>query len=238
MISIIIPTYNEEKVIDGCLKQFIPYKKKYNLELIVSDGKSGDATVKRAKRLADKVVVWGGAGRQNIPQGRNAGCFKAKGDILFLTDADCRIKDIRGFFDRVSKEFENKKLVGLTGSVLVNPKEKKFSDNIHGFFNFYNQITNLFGIGGARGEFQIVRASAFMKINGYNEKLVSSEDYDLFYRLRKVGKVKFVNSLVIFESARRYRKHGYFKTVFTWLYEGVCVTFTGKSPFKEWESIR
>ncbi len=238
MISVVIPTYNEEKVIEDGIKQFLPLKKKYDLEIIVSDGKSTDNTVKIAKKYADKVIVWKKKQRQNIPQGRNAGCFKAKGDILFVTDADCRVKNIDSFFKRIIKEFKDPKLVALTGKVLINPKEKKLIDNIHHLFNTYNDITNILKIGGARGEFQVIRMSAFKKIKGYNEKLACSEDFDLFYRLRKLGKVKFVCSLVIFESARRYRKLGYPKVVATWIYEGLHHLLTGRAAYKEWEVVR
>ena len=238
MISVIIPAFDEEKVIEGCIKQFLAFKKKFGLEIIVSDGGSKDNTVKIAKRFADKVVVWKKKVRQNIPQGRNAGCFAAKGNLLFVTDADCRVKDLEKFFSKVIFEFGDEKLVALTGNVLINPKEKKFVDSIHHFFNFYNHITNLLHIGGARGEFQVVRASAFKKVGGYDEKLTSSEDFDLFYRLRNFGKVKFVYSLVVFESARRYRKLGYPRVLVTWLFEGLYNIFTGKAPFKEWKVVR
>lgn len=238
MISVVIPAYNEEKVIEGGIRQFLPFKKRYDLEIIVSDGKSTDSTVKIAKRYADKVVVWNKKARQNIPQGRNAGCFKAKGDILFVTDADCRVRNMKRFLDKIIKEFKDPKMVALTGNVLVNPKEKIFSDNIHHLFNFYNRITNLLHIGGARGEFHVIRSSAFRKIKGYDEKLACSEDYDLFYRLRKLGDVRFVPSLTVFESPRRYRKLGYPRTIMTWIYEGLNMIFTGKAPFKEWKVIR
>lgn len=238
MISVVIPTFNEEKMIEGCLKQFLPFKKKFGLELIVSDGGSSDNTVMIARRFADTVVVWKKRGRSNIPQGRNSGCFASTGDLLFVTDADCRVKDLDFFFKEVIARFADKKLVGLTGDVLVNPKERKFVDIIHHFFNFFNCLTNLLHIGGARGEFQVIRSSAFKKLHGYDERLTSSEDYDLFFRLRKFGKIKFVCSLVVFESARRYRQLGYPRVLITWFYEGLYHLITGKAPFKEWKVVR
>lgn len=59
MISVVIPTYDEEKVVVGCLKQFVPLKKRFGLGLIVSDGGSSDNTVKIAKSLLTKWLFGG-----------------------------------------------------------------------------------------------------------------------------------------------------------------------------------
>lgn len=69
-ISIIIPTYEEEKAIEQTLRQFEAHKD--ICEVIVSDGGSKDRTVQRAELLADKVVTHTDTSRQNIAQGRNA----------------------------------------------------------------------------------------------------------------------------------------------------------------------
>ena len=46
MISVIIPTLNEEKLLPALLAQFSPdVIRKFDLELIVSDGGSTDATI-------------------------------------------------------------------------------------------------------------------------------------------------------------------------------------------------
>ena len=56
-ISIIIPAYNEEKALERTLLHFLPFKEKYNLEIIVADDASTDRTVEIAERFADKVVL-------------------------------------------------------------------------------------------------------------------------------------------------------------------------------------
>ena len=77
MISIIIPTLNEAKIIESTLRTLaatltLPY------EVIVSDGGSTDGTPELAARYANTVVVYSGAGRQTIGQGRNDGARVAE----------------------------------------------------------------------------------------------------------------------------------------------------------------
>jgi glycosyltransferase involved in cell wall biosynthesis len=80
MISIIIPTLNEEKVIESTLCTLastltLPH------EVIVSDGGSSDRTVELAAKCATALVVLSGSGRQTIVQGRNDGAKTARGDF-------------------------------------------------------------------------------------------------------------------------------------------------------------
>ncbi|HRT12001.1 MAG TPA: glycosyltransferase family 2 protein, partial [Methanoculleus sp.] len=58
MISVVVPTYNEEQNIERCLRsladQTVPRK---NYEIIVVDGNSKDRTRDLAETLADQVFI-------------------------------------------------------------------------------------------------------------------------------------------------------------------------------------
>ncbi|HPD51509.1 MAG TPA: glycosyltransferase family 2 protein, partial [Methanoculleus sp.] len=58
MISVVVPTYNEEQNIERCLRsladQTVPRK---NYEIIVVDGNSKDRTRDLAEPLADQVFI-------------------------------------------------------------------------------------------------------------------------------------------------------------------------------------
>ncbi len=80
MISIIIPTLDEEKLIETTLRSLkegltLPH------EIIVSDGGSSDRTVEIARCFADQLVEHRGAWRETIGQGRNQGARVAKGEL-------------------------------------------------------------------------------------------------------------------------------------------------------------
>src|SRR4051812_1846574 len=92
-LSIVIPTRNEAQALERTLKQYLPWKDKYGLELIVSDGNSTDGTLEIARKLADKVVPAEPGKKQNIAIGRNAGAWAASGEFIFETDADVHMPD-------------------------------------------------------------------------------------------------------------------------------------------------
>lgn len=89
-----------------------------------------------------------------------------------------------------------------------------------------------------RGECHIIKKDVFEKIGGYNESLAAGEDFELFKRVRKLGKILFEQKMFIYESPRRYRKYGHFKIFFLWLFNSIFVIFKNKSLHKNWEQIR
>ena len=92
MISIIIPTLNEESVLEETLKN-IRKIKSTPYELIISDGNSTDRTVEIAQKYTDNIVVYKGEERQTIAGGRNLGAGIAGGSCLVFQDADVVVPD-------------------------------------------------------------------------------------------------------------------------------------------------
>ncbi|MCX8010943.1 MAG: glycosyltransferase, partial [Ignavibacteria bacterium] len=75
LISIIIPSLNEEKLLPNLLAQLSSeeLKNKFNFEIILSDGGSKDRTIEIAKKFCDEIVYHLNGTRQKISQGKNAG---------------------------------------------------------------------------------------------------------------------------------------------------------------------
>lgn len=241
-ISLIIPTLNEEKLIKNTLNQFTPLlKEKYNFEIIISDGGSTDTTLNELTSIVDKTITKIPGVKQNIPKGRNAGAKAASGKFLYFLNADTMIKDASKFFETTLAAFENEKNLALTCRFNVFPGDVKLSDIMfHGFYNNYVRLINKTGMGMGRGECQMVRRDIFEQVNGYNENLAAGEDYDLYRRIKKLGKgkIKFINDLVIYESPRRYRKYGYLRVFGAWTRNSFSVFFRNRSVSKEWEAVR
>lgn len=240
IISIIIPALNEEKLIRQALIQFDEVvRKKHNLEIIVSDGGSKDATLQIINGLADKVLIHKEIFKQNISQGRNQGALNSKGDVLIFLNADTLISDVNLFFDRILKLFEKNEIVALACPVMVFKNEECLKDRIfHSFYNNYVRFLNKFIMGMGRGECHVIKRKAFEKVGCYNEKMNAGEDFDLYKRLKKIGKIKFLKDIVVYESPRRYRKFGYVKVFWDWTRNSIWITLFKKSISKVWEEVR
>lgn len=89
-----------------------------------------------------------------------------------------------------------------------------------------------------RGECQVVRKNIFERVGGYNENLAAGEDFDLFKRVRKIGKILHSRDFCVYESPRRYRKFGYLNVYKMWFFNSFYVIFKNKSLADEWEQVR
>jgi glycosyltransferase involved in cell wall biosynthesis len=239
MISFVIPTLNEVKTIEQTLQSLAQFSGEH--EIVVSDGNSHDGTVELCRKYTDTVVVYDEPARQTIAMARNMGAAAAQGDYLVFVDADVVIPDIDAFFSTAQEEFRNRPgLVALTCKYRVFPEFSTFGDR-YVFTMLGVQFllqNNVFGIGGAGGEFQMIAADAFRSVGGFDERLTASEDMDLFRRLSKTGKTRFVNALTVFHTGRRAHAVGWPRLLASWFSNSVTVFFFKKSASKEWKEIR
>ena len=241
MYSIIIPTLNEEKLLPNLLSEICnPHlQKKYNYEIIISDGGSKDGTIEIAKKYNVKILEKVSNQRQNIAMGRNIAALDANGEILIFFNGDIILENFENFLSEIEYKFVPSKYLAMTCLVKVFPDEQNLLDIIFlGFYNLHFHMLNIIGMGMGRGECQIIRKNVFVDMNGFNENLVAGEDFDLFRRIRKKGKILFSRKLVVYESPRRYRKLGHFRIFFTWLINSVYIIFTKTSKSSEWKEVR
>lgn len=239
--SIIIPTLNEEKLLAGLLIQLSDEKlrQKYEYEIIISDGGSTDDTINIARKYTDNIILHDGEERQNISQGRNAGIHAASGEILLFFNGDITIGNPAKLFECIENEFYESDYLAMTTAVKVFPEEEIISDKIFlGFYNLYFHILNLIGVGMGRGECHIIKKYVLNKVGTYSEALAAAEDFDLYKRIRKHGKILFKRNIFIYESPRRYRRRGHFYILFSWLFNSISLIINNKSLSQEWEQVR
>jgi len=243
-ISVVIPTFQEEKIISNCLKFFNnKIKSKYFLEIIVSDGGSTDNTVEISRPLCDKIAIHSNANKQTIAEGRNKGAELAEADYIVFINSDTYPADLDYFFSTIlqwtNNEGKYKDADALACYVEAFPDDIIWKDRIfYPLQNMFFILLNSLGMGMGRGECQIVKKSIFDKIGGYNPMLAAGEDVDLFRRISKNYKVIFAKDLVVYESPRRFRREGYLKTLLRWSLNDIYVRFYKKSYSKEWKAIR
>ena len=239
MISFVVPTLNEQQTVARTLECLASYSGEH--EIIVSDDNSTDDTVEICQRYANTVVRYGEPQKRTIAQVRNRGAAVARGDYLVFVDADVLIPDIDDFFRRSRSRFRaDSRLVALTGQYRVTPESATTADRFV-FTMLGLQFllqNNILRVGAASGKFQMVAAEAFETVGGFNEKLVASEDMDLFRRLSRVGRTYFARDLTVYHSGRRAKAIGWRKLLWQWFSNSVSVFFVNRSVTKEWTVIR
>lgn len=238
--SIIIPTLQEEILISATLDQFTEQlRREFGVEVIVSDGGSSDTTICLAHTRADVVVERNPDSPENISIGRNHGAKSARGEVLIFLNADVRLTDPDVFLRHIVATLEGDHVVAITCNVLIYPHEEQFIDKFfHTIFNNYFYLLNVFGIGMGRGECHIMRREVFERIGGYNEILAAGEDYEMFVRLRRLGKIAYLRDLNVYESPRRYRRYGYFRILILWFMNGIWAMLFKRSFSHQWKPVR
>lgn len=202
-MSLIIPAYNEEKLIYKTLLSVSKAIKKFEfetnekIELIVVDNASTDRTVEIAKRFDATIVR---EERHIIAAVRNAGAKVAKSDILCFLDADSEVSE--NIFTRVYDAMQSGDYIG--GGVKMMLDQPGF---IFKGMEWGSQImSHLMGISAV---LIYSKKETFEKIGGFDESYFAGEDLKFVFRLKKAGKkagLKFknINDGFVVTSARKF----------------------------------
>lgn len=201
-ISVVIPAYNEEKIIRKTLG-FIQKQTYQPYEIIVVDNNSTDKTAEMARSMGVTVVE---EHVQGLTPARNTGFNAAKGEIIARTDADTQVPP--NWLEMIEEAFKkDTKLVGLSGPILY------FDLNvgqIAPLIQIYSQTCKLlYGCECMIGPNFAIRKSAWKKIKDevcMDDNRVH-EDIDLSIHISTVGKVRFDKSLIVRTSGRRIKKN-------------------------------
>lgn len=179
MISFIIPAYNEEASIDGCLDAIrhamavIPEPH----ETIVVDDASTDQTADRARARGARVIH---VSHRHISATRNSGAHHASGRVLFFVDADTQ----------VSSDVIQEALAALDGGAVGGGCIPRFE----GHFPWWLKPIQKFVEWGMRwrrltgGACQFCTTVAYDKIGGFSEAHFAAEDLVFAKALKREGR--------------------------------------------------
>lgn len=173
LVSIIIPTTNEEANIGKNLESVKKQTYLGEKEIIIVDKFSTDGTVEIARRYTDKIFT---TGPERSAQ-RNFGLAKAAGQYCLFLDADMTISP-----DLIKECVEimenNSQLVGLYIPEIISGGG--FWVKVRRFERSFYDSTVIDGL-------RFLKTEAVKKIGGFDEKLYAAEDWDLDKRLKKLG---------------------------------------------------
>ena len=232
IISIIIPTLNEERYLERTLKSLYAQKFSKPFEIIVSDGKSTDGTLEIANKLAHQVVVNGG---QSTAAGRNSGAAIAKAPYLVFIDADTYVPP--NFLSYIFPIFERKTCIAFCGGFrfdIDNPLAWLLEQCLHAYFVFLD-IQNHTLVSGYNF---CVHKDAFDQVGGFPD--VFMEDLYLSRKLTAIGRVRYFNQFGVIISARRLITMGFWGALQYYLNIERLIrrkeNFTGRYRFNQEES--
>lgn len=191
-VSVIIPTLNEEAVLENTLRMLHLNKEKVSLEVIIVDGGSTDSTCQIAKEYADRVIIMSpGRGGQ-----LNRGAENSCGEILWFLHADSQVE--KDYVLEIVKTTEQ----GIGGGCFqISFDSKGFvyqciawgsNQRAKWFKSFY----------GDQGIF--VKREVFQKLGGFRP-IPLMEDLEFSRRLKGGTKVQLIQR-PLQTSSRRFRK--------------------------------
>ncbi len=181
LVSVIVPTKDSAEFLEACLKSIRSQSYK-NIELLVVDNFSTDTTPKIAHKYAHAFFS---RGPERSSQ-RNYGVFKSKGTYVAIIDSDMELDQ-----DVIADCVKAMSAVDVSGVIIP---EQSFGE---GFWAQCKQLEKSFYVGVDWMEAaRFFSRKDYRMIGGYNDKLVSGEDWDLSHRIKKLGHLAHVPSFI------------------------------------------
>ncbi len=182
LVSVIVTTRNNHKTLDSCLASIIGQTYQ-PLELIVVDNNSSDGTRTIARYYTDKVYI---CGPERCAQ-RNFAVEKSSGDFVLIIDSDMELSPhiIQDCVDVMHYRPNTK-------GVII--PEESFGQ---GFWAACKRLERSFYTGSDAIEAaRFFTKQTYQDVGGYDESLVSGEDWDLSTRVRALGRIERVPSYI------------------------------------------
>lgn len=198
-VSVIIPCYNEERFIGKALENLAAQYASEDYEIIVIDGRSNDRTREVVAEFQQthpelQVRIVDNPARQ-IPHALNLGIAAARGEIIARIDAHAAPSP--GYIRRGVAVLNEGKAAVVGMPCVVRPAAGTVAARAIAI-----AVSHPFGIGdakyrlGAHGNtqefvdtvaFACFRKSLWTRMGGFDEQLLTNEDYDFNYRVRAGG---------------------------------------------------
>jgi len=240
MVSIIIPTFNEEKVIERCLNSLTQsdYRK---YEIIVADDGSKDNTKKivrkfiKGHKMTGKIKLVSDGQNRGRGGAINQGFKKSKGELIMAIDADCTVEpdSVRN----AALHFADDKVMAMAANVKIMPHL-----SILGLLQQFEYVTSFrskkfnsfanaeYIVGGAGATY---RRSILEKLGGFDETKLT-EDIDLSLRIALSGNKQNImqygsDVVVMTEHVPTYKS--LFNQRFRWKLGSLQALYTSKQLF-------
>lgn len=208
-VSVIIPTRNEFHYLPKLLDSFLEQERYYPREIIVADGDSTDGTGEIALTYPRVTVIPGG---DHPGKGRNYGAKIAQGELFMFVDGDVAFAP--NFLAHTYDEFRRRRLEAATVSLYCYNSKHPVDHFFNIVSNFLQNVTQYSKIAFGSTMCLFVTRHRFEQVNGFDESVIYSEDYELIRRLLKRGtRWRVLRSAKLFVTNRRFVKEGRFRMI-------------------------
>ncbi len=216
MISIVIPAFNEEKVIAGCLESLVKQITHTKIEVIVVDNGSTDKTKQIAqkflRKLDLKIITEKTRGRGAA---RAAGFKAAQGDIITSTDADALLPPT--WIEDMLNELKSTNNIAVCGPCKFYGLSRTKIRFLNWFqplaMNFYRLFIGHYWLSGFNFS---IKKDAYVAAGGFDRRLNTNEDLELSFRVKKLGRIRYAPKICVVISARRLNQ-GIIKGLFSYI---------------------
>ena len=190
-ISILLPVFNDEKFIKRAVDSVLNNSYS-NYELIIVNDGSSDNSIDVINSIKDERIKVFNKSNSGLIETLNYGLKKCKNEIIMRMDGDDEIDKEKISIQLSSFYNSNSILLGTGGSII---------DNMSKFKSLVNVPENNTSILKKMRKMQpsIIHASimfykdAIIKSGSYDEKFSVAEDYELFYRLSRIGELSNID---------------------------------------------
>lgn len=223
-ITVIVPAYNEEDLISGCLDSLLnqTLAREY-YEVIVVDNNSTDLTAIIAR---DKGVRVEKELRKGYVHAIRRGIEESHTELIAFTDADCRVPS--NWLEQILAHFEGStKIVGVGGKLAFYDIPPIVDKTVQSILYFNKALP---------GNNMAVRREALYQIGGVDPKINLTVDYWLTLQLRKVGRLKVDKRLVVNTSGRRFK--GSFDSDIKYFINVMSMQVSSKPLFYDFPDVR
>ena len=230
LISVVVPTMNEEKYLGPCIKSIGEQTFK-DFEVVAIDA-STDGTPQMCEKAGWRVVKQKSKG---ISLARAEGFAATTGAIIACTDADTAVD--KAWLENINKIFQDPQVVCCYGPVyfLDGPLLIKLLGAwIYKAFLGWNRLLQKDHVAGMNFA---VRKNAYEQIGGFRADLWTAEDVDLGLRIRKLGKVVYAPQVKVYTSVRRLMAEGPIKFLGHHIANYLRMYFKGQAS-KDFKPIR
>lgn len=181
-LSIVIPAWNEEKLLPATLASIHRSAAEALLpvgigwEVVVCDNNSTDSTADIARAAGARVVF---EPVNQIGRARNTGAAAAHGEWILFVDADSQPSP--GLLAKLASTMADPGVIG--GGSLLRMQTRGLAPRM--ILQLWGMISRQLRY--AAGSFLFVRAGAFRETGGFDTAFFAGEEIDLSIRLKRLG---------------------------------------------------